>query len=160
MNFHKILFPKKEAYIEDLKKSNNGFAREAILSKENLENLYNENKDFFQDMLVREFVGYVPKEINEPTLKFFSDNAAMFQKWVLWQSHYINRKAMHDPLKLPRYEGMMIYLKVLHTIASANKSVVSPDAPPEKEQPKEVPVIEKELEALSAFKDGLKPKEK
>lgn len=123
-----------------------------------LENLYNENKDFFQEMLVREFVGYVPKEINEPVLKFYADHAPMIQKWLLWQSHFINRKAMHDPLKLPRYEGMMVVYTVLFKLASASTNIIPSEKPPVKENEPDQPLIEKELETLAGFKEGFKPK--
>ena len=122
--------------------------------KPNLEKLYNENKEFFQELLVKEFTGFIPKDVNEPVLKFFSDSAQMIQKWVLWQSWYVNRKSIHDPLKLPRYEGMMVYLAVLHKMASVSTNIVYPDTPPSPEKEKEAPLVEKELEALKNFKQG------
>lgn len=160
MNLHKLLFPKKESRIElltdfhenDLKVIDKMYEDS---KKIDLDKIYNDNKDFFQDMLVREFVGYVPKDVNEPTLKFFADNAAMFQKWILWQSHYINRKSIHDPMKIFRYEGMMVYLAVLHKLTSASTNITPLDVAPTKEKEPETPVVEKELEALREFKNGI-----
>lgn len=127
--------------------------------KPNLEKLYSDNKDVFQELMVKEFVGYIPKEINEPTLKFFSDNAGMIQKWVLWQSWYVNRKSIHDPLRLARYEGMMVYLAVLHKLANASAGIPIPDAVPPKTPEPEMPMVEKELSALNDFRNGFKKSE-
>lgn len=123
-----------------------------------LEKLYNENKEFFQEMLIKEFVGYVPREVDEPVLKFFSDHAPMIQKWLLWQSWYINRKAMHDPIKLMRYDGMMVVYAVLYKMVSVSTNIIPSEKPPEKQSEPEIPLIDKELDALQNFKSGFKEK--
>ena len=91
-----------------------------------LEKIYKENKNVFELFLIKDFVGYIPKDIQEPTLKCFKEYGEIFEKWTLWQSWYINTRAINDPLKIPFYQGMMVYLKVLNTMAKINKQNYQP----------------------------------
>ncbi len=126
------------------------------LIRANLEDLYEKNKHFFELLLVRDFVGYIPKDINEPTLKIFEEYGDIFEKWIMWHSWYINRKAMNDPMKIPFYSGMMVYLKVLFTISSTNKKNKTPDIKPEDTKvDKKKSSIEEALEGISQFKIGV-----
>lgn len=126
-------------------------------SEEFLTKTFNEHKLFFEDLLVKDFIGKIPKEVNEPVLKFFSDQSEMVQRWVLWQSHYLNRRALHDIARIPHYDGMMVYLKVLFSIAERGKKGPVENPRPEKPvQQEERPLVEKELEVLENFKRGFK----
>lgn len=94
--------------------------------KLDLDKIYNENKHFFELRLIEDFTGYIPKDVNEPALKCFKEYGEAFEKWTLWHSWYINRKALNDPLKIPFYNGMMVYLKVINTMARVNSKNYQP----------------------------------
>jgi hypothetical protein len=122
--------------------------------KLDLEKVYEEHKHTLELLMVKDFIGQIPKEINEPALKIFESQAEMFEKWILWQSYYVNRKVINDPVKIGFYNGMMVYLKVLHTIARVNKKDYTA---PKKVESKEVeiPWIDKALQGISEFKNDL-----
>lgn len=86
-----------------------------------LDKIFEENKGYFEILFIKDFTGYIPKEVMEPTLKIFEDHAEMFERWTLWQSYYINRKVLGEPMKIPFYNGMLVYLKLLNTMARINK---------------------------------------
>lgn len=148
---HKILFPSKEKQILQLKEANNEWARNSLKTSENLEKIYDENKHIFDLLVVKEFVGHIPKEVSEPILKIFEDQGEMFERWILWQSWYINRKAMNDPVKIGFYNGMMVYLKVLYTIANVNKKSYVPTKPVQ-EFKSEIPWVDKAIDGVNQFR--------
>ena len=119
--------------------------------KINLEDVYEKNKSFFERKFVEEFTGYIPKELKEPTLKIFSDQAETFQKWILWQSYYINRKSLHDIKNLVKYDGMMIYLKVLYLMAEVNKKPYMAQTDNVENKKVEVPWVDKALTGVEEF---------
>lgn len=159
----------KQKLLNHIYKLNQRFFRKRVLDsilkqdlenikKVNLESLYNQNKEIFEGFLIREFTGYVPRDVYEPTLKIFKDNSEMIQRWVLWQSYYINRRSIHDPQNLKRYEGMMIYLKGLHTLADKSKKAEMPalkSVAPKSEKP----WLEEALEGLKEFNEKKSGKE-
>ncbi len=128
--------------------------------KINLEKIYEDNKDFFEAQLVKDFTGFIPKEVSEPTLRAFKDYGQDFERWTLWQSWYVNRRAINDPLKITYYAGMMLYLKVLNTMARTNQKNYQPNLSVQNEGNKkvEVPFIEKALEGLDEFNKGINKK--
>src|SRR5580692_955677 len=111
----------------------NIFKKEKIEQPLDLDKIFDANKEYFELLLVKDFVGYIPKEISEPSLKIFQEHGEMFERWILWQSWYINRKALNDPLKIPFYNGMMVYLKVLYTMARLHKQTYK-DKPKQEEK--------------------------
>ena len=123
-------------------------------SKLILEDVFTENKSYFELLFIKDFVGHIPKEVNEPALKIFEEYAEVIERWVMWQSWYINRKAMNDVIKIPFYNGMMVYLKVLYSIARLNKKPLKKVEP--KPQEVETPWIDIALQGLSDFKNGIK----
>lgn len=122
----------------------------------NLEKIYSEHKYEFELLLIKDFVGYIPKDVNEPVLKMFKEYGEIFEKWTLYQSWYINTRAMNDVVKIPFYNGMMVYLKVLNTMAKIHKKNFQP---PQSKDNGEVgvaaSVIETSLEDLKFFKDNV-----
>jgi len=121
-----------------------------------LEKIFNEHKYEFETLLVKDFIGYIPKEINEPTLKVFREFGEQFEKWTLWQSWYINHKAIRDPLKITFYDGMMVYLKVLNTMAKTNKKSSFVEAKGNIGDKKvEAPYIDAALSGIEEFKNNV-----
>lgn len=121
----------------------------------NLEKIYNENREVFEHLLIKDFVGYIPDNVQEPVLKCFKEYGEAFEKWCLWQSWYINTRAMNDPLKIPLYNGMMVYLKVLHTLGKTNKKNYQPPIPQNKDEVVVPSFIDSALEGLNYFKDNV-----
>lgn len=119
-----------------------------------LEKIYNDNKHFFELMLVKDFVGYIPKDVQEPALKIFKEYGEQFERWTLWQSWYVNRRAINDPVKIGFYNGMMVYLKVLNTLARVNKKNYQPERKPLPEANEvETSWIEEALKGVNSFND-------
>lgn len=134
------------------------FFREKVMkdlkpAEVDLRDLFNTNKEYFESLLVEDFIGYIPKNINEPALKIIGEYGEALQKWILWQSWGVNRKALHDTNRLQRYDGMMVYLKVLHTLAEKNKSSVKTTTSHAGNQTVEVPWIDKALGGLEKFRE-------
>ena len=113
-----------------------------------LEKIYNENRHEFEMLLIKDFVGYIPKDVNEPALKVFKEFGEVFERWTLWQSWYVNRRAINDPIKITFYNGMMLYLKVLNTMARVNSKNYIPIIKPK--------IVEAEVGASNFIDDALK----
>ena len=123
--------------------------------KLDLQKIYQEHKHEFELLFVKDFVGYIPKEVQEPTLKCFKEYGEAFERWTLWQSWYINTRAMNDPIKLALYNGMMIYLKVIHTLAKVNKKNYQPPQPVAQGEVA-TPWINEALDGLKEFNAKIK----
>lgn len=128
------------------------------LTEKNLIKVYEDNQTFFENLLVSNFTGFIPKDISEPTLKIFEDHAELLQRWILWQSFTINKRALRDKENLEKYDGMMIYLKVLFLMAQANKKQDNPIRKNINRIP-ESSFLEKAMQGLNDFKEGYDKKE-
>lgn len=156
---HRLLFPK---YFELLKREVEEkiyLTQEIQILESKIDNLsdlrktFNSNRELFESFLVQDFIGFIPENINEPALKIFEDHAELFQRWVMWQSYYINRKSLHDNKNIEKYDGMMIYLKVLFLMAEANKKSKKPEKKTINSEP-EQSFLDKALEGLNDFRKG------
>lgn len=128
-------------------------------SKINFEELYDDNSHYFDILSLKQFIGYIPKSVNEPALKIFEDYGEAVEKWTLWQSWYINRKLINDPLKISFYHGMMMYIKVLNTMSRIHKKTyIMPTSTEQDDKKVESPWIDKALEGIAEFKSKLKEK--
>lgn len=125
------------------------------IKRADLTELFENNKHFFELLLIKDFVGYIPENVNEPALKAFEDNGDAIEKWILWQSWYINRKALNDPTKILFYNGMMVYLKVLYTLANVNKKFKAPVIN-RQDTKVEIPWIEQALSGVQSFTTDFK----
>lgn len=139
--------------LEELKES-----QRSKIKEEELESLYRKNKSVFEGFLVKDFIGFIPENINEPTLKIFEDHAEIFQRWIFWQSWYINRRSLHDKENIEKYDGMMIYLKVLFLMAEANKKAKPTIRKPISSKP-EQSFLETAMQGVDDFKNYGKEKE-
>lgn len=129
-------------------------------SEKELENIFTRYEYFFELLLIKSFTGYIPKDVNEPSLKFFKEYGEQMERWTLWQSWYVNRKALNDPLKVPFYNGMMVYLKILNTVAGIQKKNAQPKMNMKQEELVVEPsYIEKALQGIDEFNQNVnKPK--
>ncbi len=73
----------------------------------------------------------------------------------MWQSWYINRKAINDPLKITFYSGMMVYLKILNTLARVNKRTYQPSQSVSPEIKVGASMLDDALEGLKEFNEKL-----
>lgn len=124
--------------------------------KLDLDKIYEENKHYFELLLVKDFVGYIPKDVNEPALKMFKEYGEIMEQWTLWHSWYVNRRAMNDPIKISFYNGMMVYLKVLNTMARINKKNYQPEKKQVEEEIVATSFLDSALEDLKEFQNGIK----
>lgn len=151
------MFPSFEKKIKQLDSESRDLVTEilrlrTVQTKQDIDlrEIYNAHKSEFESFLVEDFTGYIPKEISEPTLKIFKEHGESFQKWILWQSYYINKKALNDIPNLQKYNGMMVYFKVLHYLAETQKSGVV--KPTETVVEKETPWVEKAISGVEEAK--------
>lgn len=157
--FLKYIYDKNTSFFVDRTKSKISKYYIKGMKDKALTQVYRENKEFFNQVITEDFVGYIPKSVKEPVLKIFSEYAEPFQRWLLWQSHLINKKSLHDKKNLERYDGMMIYLKILYTIADMNKRFETPkQAQPitTDEKVEEVSWLENALSEINQFKTDVK----
>ena len=128
--------------------------------KLDLEKIFNEHKFEFELLLIKDFTGYIPKDVQEPVLKMFKEYGEDFERWTLFQSWYVNSRAINDPLKITFYNGMMLYLKTLNTMAKINKKNSQTPRPQIKqEEVVATNFLEEALQGVKAFTDNInKPK--
>lgn len=131
------------------------FEKFIVHEKPDLEKIFNENKHYFELLLVKDFVGFIPKDIQEPALNIFKEGGEQFERWTLWQSWYINRKAINDPIKITFYNGMMVYLKVLNTLARVNKKNYQPTENKVVEESVASSWVDDALADVKGFQEGL-----
>ena len=123
--------------------------------KLDLEKIFQEHKHEFELLLIKDFVGYIPKEVQEPALKCFKEYGEAFERWALWQSWYINTRAINDAKKIEVYQGMMVYLKVLYTMAHINKKNYQPPQSAQMGEGVVTPKINDYLEDINFFKTNV-----
>lgn len=130
-----------------------------LIEQKELDKVYEANSHYFDTLSLKSFVGYIPKDVTEPVLKVFEDYGESIERWTLWQSWYINRKAMNDPLKLDFYHGMMMYIKVLNTMSRIHKKPYLQSKPITNDTKVETPWIDTVLEDINTFKESIKKNE-
>ena len=126
--------------------------------KLDLEKIFNEHKFELELLLLKDFTGYIPKDVQEPVLGIFREYGEAIERWTLWQSWYINNKAVNDPLKITVYNGMMILLKSWHTMAKVNKKNFQPPVKQKESGEVATPWIDSALEDLDYFRTNAKNK--
>ena len=125
-----------------------------------IEKIYNEHKFEIELLLIKDFVGFIPKDVQEPALNVFKEHGEIFERWTLWQSWNINRKALNDPLKISLYSGMMVYLKVLNTMARTFKKNAQPQSvAPQESEVVATSFLDSALEDLDFFKKNVNKKD-
>lgn len=138
------------------------FFREKVLENLNnkdFEKLYTDNSHAFDLLSLKEFVGYIPKDVREPVLKVFEEYGEAWERWTLYQSWYLNKKMMADPAKQVLYYGMLMYVKNLHTLANIHKKPYVKPATVGEENEVDVPWIEKALADVEYYKDNFGKKD-
>ena len=96
--------------------------------------IYKRYETKFQDFMVESLVGYIPKDVHEPTVEFLKQGSEKLEKWLLFQSYQINRRAITDFKNTERYQGMLVNIKTFLLISAAKQQK---EIPKEKEREKE-----------------------
>lgn len=152
----------KEKILNYIYSKYESFFREKVLKSlknDDFEKLYTSNSHAFDLLALKEFVGYIPKDVREPILKVFEEHGEAWERWTLFQSWYLNKKMMADPAKQLLYYGMLIYIKQIHTMASVHKKTyIKPPANTDEEEV-DVPWIDKVLADVQHYKDNFKKKD-
>lgn len=81
--------------------------------KKLLRTLYWAYRQQFYELFIEEFLGEIPKEINEPAVSFLGQGKERLEKWLLFHAHLLQRRVETDPKKIERYHGMLLYLKLI-----------------------------------------------
>lgn len=125
------------------------------ITPEEMRQAYSNNKEFFYDLFMEEFLGHIPVSVKEPTITIFRDHAEQLERWLLYQSYYVNRKAIRDKDNIKFYDGMMIFLKIMYVMSSVNRSdkALLPKPKNVPETP-EKPWVDTALESLKDFRNG------
>lgn len=115
--------------------------------------LYRRYPKVFYECVSEDFLGSIPKRINENALAVFEERRETLQKWFLYQSFIIQRKAVSDIRRADFYLGMLTNIKMYLTLIESDEVKVPKQVIPKK-QPRED--ISKEIGAVEAFRKGLK----
>lgn len=77
----------------------------------------------FREMLVAEFLGDIPKQVNENAIGVMGERKEKLEKWLLWQAYLVQRKAVSDLRRADYYFGVLSHIKILLSLISSVKSV-------------------------------------
>lgn len=67
----------------------------------------------FQDFLVEDLIGLVPKQIQEPSVAFLAKGKETLTKYFLYQAYIIQRRAIADVGNAERFHGMLVVMKFM-----------------------------------------------
>lgn len=89
--------------------------------------IFNRYKSTFEEFLVEDFIGQIPKSLNEPAIEFLAQGRQKLEPWILYTSYYTQRRAVAEIHNAQIYHGVLLILKVLSSIVSTKPiSVESP----------------------------------
>lgn len=94
--------------------------------------LFYKYRDFFEEKMVEEFMAKTSDEVKEPALDFLAHGKQKLEKWILFQSYFMQRKAVNDISKAQFYQGAMLYLAIFLKVISQHK-VIRTEIPKGKE---------------------------
>lgn len=87
--------------------------------------LFKKHRRWFEDYLLEDMIGYIPPSVNEPGAEFLANSGDKLTKWLLWQSHIIQKKQVSEPHNAEIFRGMLLQIKIL-LIAASNHSRPKP----------------------------------
>lgn len=113
--------------------------------------IYRRYPHVFQDFLVEDLVGNIPKDVVEPSVAFLGRGKDVLTRFFLFQAYFVQRRSVSDVSNADRYHGMLIFIKYMLAIISENQpretfESVMPQADTEKD-----PLI-----GVTAFAHGFK----
>jgi hypothetical protein len=103
----------------------------------------------FQDFMVEDLIGQIPKDVREPSVAFLAKGRETLTRYFLYQSYSIQRRAVADINNAERFHGMLVFMKFLLALMEGGPSGVTID--PIIEEPKEDPAAK-----VAEFAKGMK----
>jgi hypothetical protein len=67
----------------------------------------------FQDFLVEDLIGQIPKDVREPSVAFLAKGRDTLTRYFLYQAYAIQRRAVADIGNAERFHGMLVFMKFL-----------------------------------------------
>ena len=111
--------------------------------------LYHTYPQEFQDCMVEDMIGRIPKDVREPSVAFLSKGKDILTRYFLFQSYSLQRKAVSDLANSERYQGMLVFMKFLLSLLETAPT-----------QPKAGLTVEEEkpdpLSSVVEFQKGMK----
>lgn len=111
--------------------------------------LYARYPKMFQDFMVEDLIGQIPKDVREPSVAFLAKGRETLTRYFLYQSYSIQRRAVADINNAERFHGMLVFMKFLLALMEGGPSGVTID--PIIEEPKEDPAAK-----VAEFAKGMK----
>lgn len=113
--------------------------------------LFERYKPYFSSLFVESLVGEMPKEVNDSAIAFLANGKEKLEKWLLWNSYLIHRKAMGDLNNSQYYLGILTHIKILTILVTKNKPtekiIIENEKSTEKKYEKEIEGVDKFLKA-------------
>jgi hypothetical protein len=128
--------------------ANKEFFIKKSLLKTSLREVYEARREDFESFLIEDFTGHIPRDVNEPAMKVYKESSETIRRWVLWQSHIVNKKSIDDQPNLLKWKGMMLMLRFLYSVAESSAS----QKPVQKDNQKQAP-SEKFSESILAARE-------
>lgn len=118
-----------------------------------LDYLYNKNKQYFEEKIISELMLKTPPIVEEPALDFLSQGKERLEKWLLYQSYYLQRKSVADVNNAQFFQGAMLYISIFLKVINQRKAVKTTEVKKVVDD-REI----KSLDAISELKNKLNPK--
>lgn len=83
--------------------------------------LFNNNKQFFEELLIDELIAKTPSATEEPALTFLSNGKEKLEKWLLYQSYFLQKRSASDVKNSFLYQGGLLYIAVFLKLISQKK---------------------------------------
>ncbi len=75
------------------------------------------------DCVVEELIGEVPEKVTVQAIEIIAEKKAKFQKWLLYQAHYLQRRDIADIKSKDVVFGQLIFIKAMLHLVNQTRSV-------------------------------------
>lgn len=86
--------------------------------------IYKLYKHRFNELMVEDMFGSIPKDLQEPALDFLANGKEKLEKFFLIQAYTIQRRMARDHKNSDVYVGMLIIIKAFTAILANRKTTV------------------------------------
>lgn len=125
--------------------------------------LFDLNKSEFFEYAIEDLFGSVPNKVSDNGVSVLREQRTKVEKWFMWQAFVLQRRLVNNPKDATMIMGMLLQIKVmLHMLAGGTVTdELAPDTSPAAKAAadrlrKETEAHAKELEGITAFKNGPK----
>jgi len=82
------------------------------------------------DLFIEDLIGEIPKSVNEPATDFLKTARVPLEKWLMYQSFQLQKRAMYSPKDAPTLNGCLLYIRVIMAIVTKEKiKKIEPESP-------------------------------